>query len=216
MEGMIGRAQLRQRCQFHYWVNFIIKSVFLNAAYRYTTTMLTEPPCIQCSWWCICLEWKCLMHFLFQLWTVQHVQHPMCENWRLQICIWKFVLVLCSLFMVMAKHVVNGELSCDQRWSVMRSTASCQQCGWLCPVIPRHLPLSWLCNVVPAVTSYRNNVREWPWIRWWRHTTLVTSRGYERKSVLLGELMWSDYKTLPKASFWQFLKCQREKKPGPG
>jgi hypothetical protein len=42
----------------------------------------------------------------------------------------------CTLFMVTAKHAINGELSCDQRWAVMRSTASCQQCGWIHPVIP--------------------------------------------------------------------------------
>jgi hypothetical protein len=59
------------------------------------------------------------MHFLFQLWTVQrtasHVWKLAFADWHL----WKFVLV----------HVL-GKV-CGQRWAVVRSTVSCQQCGWL-------------------------------------------------------------------------------------
>jgi hypothetical protein len=120
------RAQLRQRCQFYYWVNFILMFSLLECSLpvtlQFSQNLLVHNVPGAFVW--------SENAFLFQLWTVQRTASHV---WKLKIC-------PSALFMVMAK-------ACDQLWAVVRSTASCQQCGWLRLVIPRHLPLSWLCDV---------------------------------------------------------------------
>jgi hypothetical protein len=98
------------------------------------------------------------MHFLFQLWTVQRTASHVRENWYLQIDPYAFEsLSLCFVYS-------HGK-ACDQRRAVMRSTASYQQCRWLRPVIPHHLPLCGVRRCPRSMTSYRKYVTEWPWIR---------------------------------------------------
>jgi hypothetical protein len=76
-----------------------------------TTTILTEPPCTQCSWR-ICLEWKCLMHFLFHLWTVQRTAT---QVWKLSFADWHLTYAFVNLFLC---FVYGHGKACDERWAV--------------------------------------------------------------------------------------------------
>jgi hypothetical protein len=78
------------------------------------------------------------------------------SNWHLQIGTWPMHLKICpcTLFMVMAKHVINAELSCDREWAVMRSTASC---------CPRSDVISELRQRVAVDTLITST------LLWWRH-----------------------------------------------
>jgi hypothetical protein len=62
-----------------------------------------------------------------------------------------------ALFMVMAKHAINGELSCDQWQAVNNAGGYALSFHVICRC---HGCV--ICDIVPAVTSYRNYVREWP------------------------------------------------------
>jgi hypothetical protein len=78
MDGMIGRALLRQRCQFYYSVNFILKFSLLECSHNNShRTSLYTMFLVHLS--------GVKMHFLFQIWTVQRTAYCMCETWRLQI-----------------------------------------------------------------------------------------------------------------------------------
>jgi hypothetical protein len=73
MDGMTGRAQLRQRCQFYYWVNFILKFSLLECSLIPDTTAILGRTSLHTMFLVHLSGVK--MHFLFQLWTVQPYIH---------------------------------------------------------------------------------------------------------------------------------------------
>jgi hypothetical protein len=142
------------------------------------------------------------MHFLFQLWTVQRYSIPYCENWRLQIDTWPMHLKICTLW----------------SWQSMRSKVSCRTINGDLSCDPRHLPLSWLCDVrrcpsSDVISELRQRVAV---------DTLMTSHYsgdvmWIRMEVgVVGRIDAIRLKNASKSIFLTILKMLNWKTPGPG
>jgi hypothetical protein len=82
-----------------------------------TTTILTEPPCTQCSW-CICLECN-----VFSVPTLDSsVLRTAYHVWKLTFADWHLTYAFENLSLC---FVYCHSKACDQRWAVVRSTVSC-------------------------------------------------------------------------------------------
>jgi hypothetical protein len=132
------------------------------------------------------------------------------------LCIWKFVLVLClwswqSMRSTVSCRAINGELSCDQRQAVNNA-------GGYAPSFHGHIICRChgrvMCDVVPAVTSYRNYVRV-------AVDTLMTSHYsgdvmWIRTEVrVVGRIDAIRLKNASKSIFFTILKMLTWTKPGP-
>jgi hypothetical protein len=202
MDGMIGRAQLRRCCQFYYWVNFILRFSLLECSLpvplQFSQKLLAHnvPGALSGVKMLHAFSVPTLDSATYS--CIPCVKTGVCRLTP-DLCNWKFVLVLClwswqSMRSTVSCRAINGKLSTMWVDTPRHSTSfAAVMAVWCATVSPqwRHIR-----TTSESGRGYVDDVT----LLWWRHVDTNEVR-------VVGRIDAIQLKTLPKASFWWFLKC---------